>query len=483
MMQKKKKQPLLLHNTLTNTKEEFIPKNPKNVRMYNCGPTAYDFQHIGNLSNAVFVDVLRRTLKYNNFDVQQVINITDFGHLTSDADEGDDKMSIGLAREGLEVTLENMAKLAEKYTEAYLSDITLLGLPTADIEFPRASAYVDAQIALIKTLEEKGYAYVTDSGVYFDTERFANYGALGGQSDTLQKEGARVAVNTEKRDPKDFVLWKLDTDLGWKSPWGKGFPGWHIECSAMIYSTLGKQIDIHTGGIEHIGVHHNNEIAQSEAATGRSPLSRFWLHRAHILLEGRKISKSIGNTVYLRQIVDRGFSPLSFRYWLLTAHYRTPANFTWEALEGSHTALKKLHRYFVDELSVPTGATDEAYQERFQSFIHDDLDTAKAIALVWELVHDESITKESKRATLLNFDTVLGLGLNESDTDLTTLLRGEAQKLTVSDIPKDIQKLVEQREKARIGKDFETADSLRGEISIAGYEIDDTDTGPVLTSL
>src|SRR3989338_2065086 len=270
--------PLYLYNTLGKSKQVFtLPQktkgvlSPKTVRMYNCGPTVYDIQHIGNLSMFVFADVLRKVLEYNGLAVKQVINITDVGHLTSDADFGDDKMAKGLKREGKELTLENMRELGEKYTQIFLDDLRKLNIDTSRITFPRASDYIPAQIAMITTLQEKGYAYTTGDGVYFDTSRFPAYGALGGVNIEGQKEGARVAIKSEKRNAADFALWKLDSKLGWDSPWGKGFPGWHIECSAMIRAILGEQIDIHTGGIEHIGVHHNNEIAQSEAATGKKP--------------------------------------------------------------------------------------------------------------------------------------------------------------------------------------------------------------------
>ncbi|HVM73432.1 MAG TPA: hypothetical protein VMU13_00955, partial [Candidatus Paceibacterota bacterium] len=293
-------EPLYLHNTLGGKTERFeLPPRVHTVRMYNCGPTVYGVQHIGNLSMFVFTNILRRALEYNDFKVKQVINITDFGHLTSDADEGEDKMTKGLKREKMKVTMENMTVLAERYTTVFLEDLIRLNIDTTRIEFPRASAYIAAQIAMIQSLEEKGYAYRTNSGVYFDTARFRDYGVLGGIDLSGQKEGAglrqgsggqstHVEVNPEKHSPHDFVLWKSDAHLGWNSPWGMGFPGWHIECSAMIRAVLGEQIDIHTGGIEHIPIHHNNEIAQSEAATGKKPLSRFWLHRAHIQIEGGK---------------------------------------------------------------------------------------------------------------------------------------------------------------------------------------------------
>ena len=249
--------------------------------MYNCGPTVYGPQHIGNLSMFVFVDILRRALEYNRYHVKQVINFTDVGHLVSDADEGEDKMTKGLKREGLTPTLENMRALGERYGNLFLDDIQKLNVEISNTQFPRASDYVPAQIAMVKTLEEKGYAYLGKKGVYFDTWRFSEYGKLGSIQLRGLRAGASVAVSGEKRNPSDFLLWKLDTKIGWDSPWRKGFPGWHIECSAMSRSILGEQIDIHTGGIEHIPIHHNNEIAQSEAATGKKPFSRFWLQRSH----------------------------------------------------------------------------------------------------------------------------------------------------------------------------------------------------------
>ena len=318
--------PLYLYNTLSKSKEEFrLPPYAKAVRMYNCGPTVYGVQHIGNLSMFVFTDILRRTLEYNALEVLQVINFTDFGHLTSDADEGDDKMIRGLTRDGLTPTLENMREMGKKYAELFKGDLTKLNIDISKITFPFASDYIPAQIAMIKTLEEKGYAYTSSRGVYFDTARFPDYGKLGAIDLKGQREGARVEADADKRNATDFILWKSSDRLGWDSPWGKGFPGWHIECSAMINSILGKQIDIHTGGIEHIGVHHNNEIAQSESATGKRPFSRFWMHRAHLQIDDAKIAKSDGNTVHLTDIIEKGFHPLALRYLFFprtTAHRR-----------------------------------------------------------------------------------------------------------------------------------------------------------------
>lgn len=398
---------LSFHNTLTGKVEEFAPLTPHEVKMYHCGPTVYGEQHIGNLSMFVFTDILRRTLEAEGFAVRQVINFTDFGHLTSDADEGEDKMTKGLAREGLAPTLENMLSMGKKYAKLFLADLARLNVRTAGTVFPYASEYVLKQIALVKKLEDKGFVYRTSDGMYFDTAKFEGYGKLGG----LSKSGneRRVGENAEKRSQRDFALWKFNNELGWDSVWGKGFPGWHIECSAMIIDILGPQIDIHTGGIEHIPVHHNNEIAQSEAATGLSPFSRFWLHRAHLQIGGEKIAKSEGNTVYLSQIIEKGFSPLAFRYFLLNASYRAASNFTWDALEAAQNALEKLHRHIV---SLPAGGkVDEVYKEKFMEKMRNDLNTPQALAVLWTLLKDASVSPADKRATLLTFDDILGIGL------------------------------------------------------------------------
>lgn len=468
--------PLVLANTLSGKTEEFAPLKPPEVRMYNCGPTVYDTQHIGNLRAYVFTDTLRRVLEYNGYTVQQVMNITDVGHLTSDADEGEDKMTAGLKREGMAVTLANMQKLGERYTDVFKEDLKQLNIKPPHT-FSRASEHIPEQIALLETLEEKGYTYSTSDGVYFDTSRFPDYGKLGDIDIEALKEGARTDVNKEKRNPADFALWKLDEKLGWDSPWGKGFPGWHLECSAMSMKYLGKSFDIHTGGIDHIGVHHNNEIAQSEAATGK-PFARFWLHNAFLLIEGRKIAKSVGNTVYLYQIADRGYSPLAFRYWLLSAHYRSPMNFTWEALEAAHTALRRLLSHFVEELGTETGTVNAAAQERFHAAINDDLNTPEAIAVLWEVVKSTDISKADKRATLLDFNDVLGLGLSRADKNMLDIIAGKQKRLSIDEVPDEIQKLAEKRETARTEQDFETADKLRDELAEAGYTIEDTPEGP-----
>ena len=469
--------PLYLHNTLSGTVELFESINGT-VRMYNCGPTPYDEQHIGNLFPPVVASVLRRALEASGYPVNQVTNITDFGHLVGGDEglDGDDKMTQGLRREGWDMTMANMRKLAEKYAEIFFHDIALLGVDVEKITFPRASDYIPEQIALIKALEEKGYAYQTSDGVYFDTAKFQGYGKLGGINIAALKEGARVDANSEKRNPADFALWKFnakaDVQLGWDSPWGKGYPGWHIECTAMIFTLLGRQIDIHTGGIEHIPVHHNNEIAQAEAITGK-PFVRYWLHNAHITIEGKKISKSLGNTVYLHNIVDRGLNPRALRYWFLTGHYRTPMNFTWDALEGANTALKRLQRAL---LEMPKGGVaDKTFLDEFYGFVLQDLDIPKALARVWDLLKDTTVSPADKRASLVEADNILGLGIADEQT---------ATKLSVveeSDLPEEVQHLLDERTMARIAKNYQRSDELRIKIEGLGYDLTDTNKGQQVT--
>lgn len=469
---------LYLFDTLTNEKRVFsLPDYKNTVRMYNCGPTVYGPQHIGNLSMFVFTDILRRVLEYNGFKVKQVINFTDFGHLTSDADEGEDKMTKGLHREKMPVTLENMKRLGEKYASAFLADIRSLNIDTNSIIFPRASDYIDAQIAMIKTLEEKGYTYRGMGGVYFNTAKFPDYGKLGNINVENLKEGARIGVISEKQNPTDFLLWKSNEKIGWDSPWGKGFPGWHIECSAMIRAVLGEQIDIHTGGIEHIPVHHNNEIAQSESATGKKPLARFWLHREHIKIEGTKIAKSEGNTIYLSDVVQRGYHPLALRYLFLTAHYRTPSHFSWDTLEASQKAMLRL-RSFVEEADEG-GAVPQDFRARWHERFNDDLDTPGALATVWEMTKDGSLSPSEIRAGILDADRVFGLGFEKKDP-YAEKVREElyGKEILLEDLAENIRSIIKKRELARDKKDWQRADALRKKLRDEGYEVEDRPEGP-----
>lgn len=438
--------------------------------MYSCGPTVYSPIHIGNLRAYIFSDTLARTLTAAGYHVRRVMNITDFGHLVSDADEGEDKMSKGLRRDGLAITLENMRTMAEKYAALFIDDLAEMDVHIEELTFPRASDFIPEQIALIKTLEQKGYAYRTKEGVYYDTSRFPSYGKLGGINLAAQKETARMEKNKDKRNPADFVLWKSDPALGWTSPWGMGFPGWHIECSAMSRALLGQEIDIHTGGEDLAPVHHNNEIAQSEAASGRT-FVHYWLHNAFLNLNGEKISKSLKNDIYLADIIAKGFHPLALRYFFLQAHYRTPISFSWDALAGASGALERLWKVSADikteskERSAPSEA-----RERFLVAMRDDLGTPQALGVIWDSLRSEDFAPEEKWGLILDADEHLGL----------SLLNPPTQALKQDDIPQSVKDLLTRRETARTAKNFKEADRIRAEIEKGGYRVDDGTNGPVL---
>lgn len=449
-----------LYNTLTRKKEVFEPIE-ETVRVYSCGPTVYDYVHIGNLRSFLMWDILRRTLEYNGYGVMHVMNITDVGHLVSDGDTGEDKMTKGLRREGMEITRENMLKLARKYEEAFKEDLSSLNVLTPSL-FPRASEHIEEDINIVETLEKKGFTYTISDGVYFDTTKDPGYGKLAGgvSEDDELAEHTRIGVNREKKNPRDFALWKLNDSLGWNSPWGKGFPGWHIECSAMSEKHLGLPFDIHTGGIDHVAVHHTNEIAQTENARG-TEMARFWIHNNFINIDDDKIAKSKGNTILLADIADKGYSPLAYRYLLLSGHYRTQMNFTWDALESASNALNRLLN-FINTLDEETEIND-SYKEKFLGALNDDLNTPRALAVIWDLVRDDSIESGEKKATLLDFDRVLGLSLSSKKKEI--------------EIPHNVKELVDAREKAREEKEFKKADEIRESIEELGYTVLDTPEG------
>ena len=464
---------ILVTNTLSGNKEVFTSLKPGVALMYTCGPTVYGPAQIGNLRAYVFSDTLARTLAAANFRVHRVINITDFGHLASDGDEGEDKMTKGLKREGMEITMENMRTLAERYANIFTEDLEELNIDTKDIRFPRASDYVSEQIALINTLEQKSYAYRTKGGVYYDTSRFPNYGKLGGINLDAQQASGRAIKDSAKRNPSDFVLWKPDATLGWESPWGRGFPGWHIECSAMVRSLLGQEIDIHTGGEDHIAVHHNNEIAQSEAASGRT-FVHYWLHNAFLNVGGEKISKSLGNGFMLIDVIEKGFHPLALRYFFLQAHYRTPLSFSWEALAAAASALERLWRH-ASEVREESGGGKSAPSEardRFLALMRDDLGTPQALGVLWETLKSEEYAPEEKWGLLEDAEAHLGLSLLDPPTP---------KSLAPADVSQDIRELLTKREVARRMKDFPEADRLREEMKNSGYHVEDGPKGPVLT--
>lgn len=456
-------------NTLSSERELFVPQRPGVVLMYSCGPTVYGKAHIGNLRAYVFSDSIARTLTAAGYHVHRVINITDVGHLVGDGDQGEDKMALGAKRE--KTTPE---EIAERYTKMFLEDISDLNINTKDIQFPRATDYIKEQIALAKTLEEKGFAYHIDNGLAYDVSRFPGYGKLGHIDVSDQKAGARVDADPEKRHPADFWLWRTAKpgDLQqWDSPWGRGNPGWHIECSAMIRSLLGQEIDVHTGGEDHIAVHHNNEIAQSEAANGRT-FVHYWMHSAFLTMQGEKASKSLGNVVYLSDISAKGFHPLALRYFFLQAHYRTPLSFSWDALAGAAGGLDRLWRLAreIAEESERTSAPSEA-RVRFLAAVRDDLGTPQALGILWDALRSEEYSPEEKWGLIEDAEAHFGL----------SLLTPPATNVPIVDIPSEVQDLLTKREEARSSKDFGEADRLRGEIENRGYHVDDGPKGPVLT--
>jgi len=463
-----------LYNTLSRKKENFIPIEEGQVGMYSCGPTVYNYAHIGNLRAYVFTDILCRTIRYGGLKLKQIMNITDIGHLTSDGDSGEDKMTKALLREGKELTLENMRKIAKFYAEEFKKDLQKLNIEMPDGMY-YASDYIKEDVDLIKRLEKKGYTYKTSDGIYFEISKFPDYWNLSKRKESSkEKTQSRIKENSEKKNQADFALWKFSdkNGLGYETEIGKGFPGWHIECSAMSMKFLGEQFDIHTGGIDHIPVHHTNEIAQTECATGKKPSVRFWMHNEHIGMGGIKIAKSGENFLTLQTLVEKGINPISYRFWLLMAHYRTKMNFNYSALEGAETALKRLYGLYLglisqeEEVSKTTGKVNKEYQQKFKEYLEDDLDTPRALSLLWDIFRDENISNPDKKATILDFDKVLGLGFENSE-----------KKSREEIIPEEIKRLVEKREESRKNKDFKKSDELRKEINSLGYEIKDTEEG------
>ncbi len=457
-------------NTLSSQRELFVSQRPGIVLFYSCGPTVYGRAHIGNLRAYVFSDTIARVLTYAGYHVHRVINITDVGHLVGDGDQGEDKVSLGARREKT-----TPQEIADRYTKAFIDDITELNIDTKEIQFPRATDYIKEQIALARTLEEKGFAYRIEHGLAFDVSRFPGYGKLGHIDIEVQKAGARVEADPEKRHPADFWLWrsaKPDDLQQWDSPWGRGNPGWHIECSAMIRSLLGQEIDIHTGGEDHIAVHHNNEIAQSEAANGRT-LAHYWMHSAFLTMNGEKASKSLGNVVYLSDLTDKGFHPLALRYFFLQAHYRTPLSFSWDALAGAASALERLWKLSRDVAgeSKRISAPSET-RERFLASVRDDLATPQALSILWDSLRGDEDGPEEKWGLIEDAEAHFGLSLLAPPTP---------GAVHASDIPQEVQQLLSSREEARSKKDFKEADRIRGEIENRGYRVDDGPEGVVLT--
>jgi len=456
---------IVFFNTLGRKYEEFNPISPPNVGLYICGPTVYNYAHIGNLRTYIFEDVLRRVLEYNGYKVKHVMNITDVGHLESDADTGEDKMEIGAKREG-----KSIWEIAEFYTKAFFDDEKKLNIKQPHI-LCKATEHIKEQIGLIKGLEDKGYTYKTSDGIYFDTSKFRDYGRLARLKKEGLKAGARIEVG-QKKNPTDFALWKFSSlnkkrQMEWDSPWGKGFPGWHIECSAMSMKYLGEHFDIHCGGIDHIPIHHTNEIAQSEAVTGKKFVN-YWLHGEFLVLKGGRMGKSEGNIMTLSDLEKQGFDILSYRYLCLTAHYRKPLVFSKENLQSAQNGYERL-KNLVSILKENPFSKDSSkinsYREDFINKINYDMNAPEAIAILWNLLNEKDIGNKEKYELIQDFDRVLGL-------NLTYLSNRFLDK-----IPKEIKELLNQRELYRKEKNWKKADEIRKIIQEKGYEISDTSEG------
>jgi len=467
---------LYLYNSLSRKKEEFLPikTSPQpspsagegvSVGLYTCGPTVYNFAHIGNLRTYIFEDVLKRTLRFNGYKVKHVMNITDVGHLTGDMDMGEDKLEKGAKREG-----KTAWEVAKFYEQAFLADLEKLNIIMPEFT-PRATEYIKEQIALVKTLEEKGFTYKTSDGIYFDTAKFPDYNKLSHLDLETLREGARVEKNDEKKNPTDFALWKFSPagakrDMEWDSPWGIGFPGWHIECSAMSQALLGEELDIHCGGIDHINVHHTNEIAQSESATGKK-FFNFWMHCAFLnVAGGKKMAKSAENFLTLENaLIKKNINPLVYRFACLQTHYRKPMEYSEEAMENAQNGLEHLYNQArnLSSVALEVGKVDKEIflnsnvYRNFVLAINDDLNTPEALAVVQEMLKSD-MDANFKLFALLKFDKVLGLGLGNINSE---------------SLPPEVFDLVEARKIARQNKEWEESDHLREEIEALGYAVED----------
>ncbi len=462
---------LRVTNTLTRTRQPVRARTPGLVRMYTCGPTVYRSAHIGNLRTFLLADLVRRALEADGTEVRQVQNITDVGHLTNERfDRGEDRMLVTARLES-----KTPAEIAEHYTEAYLADAAAMNLRPASAH-PRASDYVPQMMDLIRRLLDKGHAYEVDGNVYFSVESFPRYGKLSRNTiDQLRAGHRQEAVDQRKRHHADFTLWKAagpDRIVKWDSPWGEGFPGWHIECSAMSLGELGEHIDVHTGGVDNVFPHHEDEIAQSESVVGHQVVTT-WVHGEHLLTEGRRMAKSAGNFYDLRSVQERGHSPLAVRHLFLQARYRSQFNFTWDALAGAARALERLRSRAAEWARDPSTASVEEpapsvtevarpYQERFRTAIEDDLDTPRALAVLNELEGDESLSPATRFHTAAAFDRVLGLDLARS---------------VEAELPPGTEELIQRREQARAGRDWAAADQLRERLAALGVEVVDTRAG------
>ena len=456
-----------LYNTLTKTKEDFKPIEGNTVRMYSCGPTVYSYAHIGNFRTYVFMDTLRRVLEYNGYELKHVMNITDVGHLESDADEGEDKMEKAARKEN-----KDPYEIANFYTYKFFIDMARLNIEKPEI-IAKATDHIQEMLEFVQGLIKNGYAYETSKGIYFDISKLDKYPVLSNRKLDDQIAGARVDVDTEKKNPYDFALWIKAPEnhiMKWESPWGLSYPGWHIECSAMGRKYLGDQFDIHTGGIDHIPTHHENEIAQSKGLTGKIP-AKTWMHVEFLQVDGGKMSKSLGNTYILDQLQEKGIEPLAYKLFCFTAHYRTKLNFTFDTALATQKALTRLREGFVKHQQGTENIDEQEikeYENKFLETINDDLNMPAAMGIVWEIVRNEHKSNHFAEL-LLKFDKVLGLDLENSKKYLE-----ESKNV---ELPEDIQDLIEKRKEARENKDWSLSDQIRDELKEKGYIVKDTKEG------
>jgi len=458
---------LFFYNTMSKAIDKIEPVDDKEMKMYCCGPTVYNYAHIGNLRTYVFEDLLAKTIRLAGYKLKHVMNITDVGHLTSDADAGDDKMLLAAEREKMQVL-----ELARKYEKVFFEHTAALGLNRPDI-VARATEHISEMIDFVKKLEEKGFAYFSNGNVYFDTSKFPAYGRLSGQDRTELKHGARVEQDSNKRNLSDFVLWfttsKFENQvLQWDSPWGRGYPGWHIECSTMAMKYLGERLDIHCGGIDHIAVHHENEIAQSEAFLGHKWVN-CWMHAAFLQMKDGKMSKSKGEFLTLDTLIDKGYKPEHYKYFCLTSHYKTSSNFSFEALDAAKNSYESLVSKIKElkQLASDNNAVDVELENscinKFNSFMFNDLKTPQALAVVWEVFRNPAMPPKSKLNFIEHIDKIFSLSLEK-------IIKETETKLV---LPDEISKIIEQRQQARIAKDWKTSDELRDVLLAKGYMIKD----------
>ena len=454
-----------IFNTLTRKKEDFKPLDEKEIRMYSCGPTVYYFAHIGNLRAYLFMDNLRRVLKYNGYNLKHVMNITDVGHLVSDADEGEDKMMKAAKREN-----KNPYEIAEFYMNAFLADIDKLNIDRPEI-IARATEHIDVMEEYVKKIIENGYSYQTEDTVYFDTSKLDKYGMLSNRNVDEQKAGARVEFDTNKKNISDFAIWIKAPEnhiMKWDSFFGKSYPGWHLECSAMGYKYLGEQFDIHTGGVDHIPIHHENEIAQSKGFSGKVP-ANYWMHVEFLQINGGKMSKSLNNLYTLKDLEEKGYEPLVYRMFNFTSNYRAQINFTFEAMDAAKVALGRLREGYLRHSEGTEDVSDEEikkYEEKFLEAINDDLNMPVAMSVVWDVVKNPNKSKKLQNL-LLKFDEVLGLDLKNYKKEENVL-------------PEEIKELVDARNAARANKDWAESDRIRDILIEKGYTLKDSKEGTIV---